>query len=361
MDRPQIVKWFRRHLWLVLSGLGVFLGLSLFLGQYYPVPILLHTGLAKLQDLSNPIPAVATAASPLASPLRSGAKASTPLKPVSPSPQPTVLPSAVTALSPEQEAINRRNKAEFEASLPTVDSLIEMRVAIAEGIASTILIPTTNAAVLNREGTPLQTLTAGKTYAVQADSQSLQLNGSRLPPAIMIDPGVGTFYLGDRSYRGRLLLIADGNNLWAVNLVSMRSYLYSVVGSEVYPDWDMNALKAQAVAARSYALTYYFRPVNEIYHLGATERYQVYKGTERETDTTRQSVDETAGEFVSRRGDIVESLYAASDDIVMEAFAGQGMSQIGAQGLAKEGYPYKQILSHYYPGTGVGRISQDLE
>jgi stage II sporulation protein D len=244
-----------------------------------------------------------------------------------------------------------------------------MRVAIAEGVSSLTVSTSTNAVVVDDAGKKLQTLSAGATYTASPSGRSLRLNSSRLPSAVLITPSSdGVFYLGNaavsaepRAYRGQLLLVVDAGYVWAVNFVNMNTYLYSVVGSEVSPSWNMEALKAQAVAARSYALTYYFKPVNSAYHLGATEHYQVYRGIEREADRTRQAVNTTAGEFVSYRGDIVESLYAASDDIVMEAFQGKGMSQLGALSLADQGYTYKQILRNYYPGTGVGRIAQDLE
>jgi peptidoglycan hydrolase-like amidase len=123
----------------------------------------------------------------------------------------------------------------------------------------------------------------------------------------------------------------------------------------------MEALKAQAVAARSYALTYYFKPVSPLFHLSATEYYQVYSGISREAERTRQAVDGTAGQYVSYQGGIVESLYAASDDIVADAFRGRGMSQLGAKSLAEQGYSYQKILEYYYPGTAVGRIKQYYE
>lgn len=155
--------------------------------------------------------------------------------------------------------------------------------------------------------------------------------------------------------------MADSGKLWAVNYVNLRQYLYSVVGAEVSPSWPMAALKAQAIAARSYALTYYFKPANKLYHLGSDEYFQVYKGIESEANTIYKAVNETAGSFVSYRGGIVESLYAASDDIVSEAFQGRGMSQLGALSLAEKGYTYEQILKNYYPKTGVGRIEIDPE
>lgn len=186
--------------------------------------------------------------------------------------------------------------------------------------------------------------------------------GSQLPGVVLIDPVPGgMFYLDNRPYRGRLMIVSNGSQLLAVNHVNLKHYLYSVVASEVSPSWPAAALKAQAIAARSYALTYYFRPANALYHLGSDEYFQVYSGTPKEAASSNQAVDATAGEFVSYRGGIVESLYAASDDIVADAFQGKGMSQLGALGLAQRGYGYEQILSYYYPKTGVGRIELDQE
>jgi peptidoglycan hydrolase-like amidase len=258
--------------------------------------------------------------------------------------------------------MNQRAKAAFEASLSSVDSLIEMRVAIAKGVSALTLNVSTDAELVDQNGQHLGSLAAEEAYKAQANGASISLAAQELSSPVWIEPPPGgTFTLGDRTYRGRLLLAANGSHLWGVNFVSLKQYLYSVVASEVSPSWPMEALKAQAVAARSYALTYHFKPVNSLYQLGDDEYFQVYSGLAKEADATNRAVDATAGEFVSYRGGVVESLYAASDDIVAEAFQGKGMSQLGALGLAEKGYTYEQILENYYPGTGVGRIQQDYE
>ena len=69
----------------------------------------------------------------------------------------------------------------------------------------------------------------------------------------------------------------------------------------------------------------------------------------------------TAGEFISYEGGIVESLYAASQEIVDDAHSGSGMSQLGARDLADQGYSYAEILGRYYPGTALGRLQTDAE
>lgn len=283
----------------------------------------------------------------------------------SPAAQPPTTPTPPAGSQPlpdltaEEEAINRQAIEQFQTSLASVDSYIEMQVAIAEGISATSLSFSSDAILRDRDGNTLRTVSPDQSYSVQPQGEGIAFGSWQLPSVVMVEiPLDQVFRLGDRTYRGQLLLVAERGYLWAVNSVSMRQYLYSVVASEVSPSWNTEALKAQAVAARSYALTFYFNPVNSLYHLGATQRHQVYSGIEREDDRTSQAVDLTAGEFVSHEGGIVQSLYAASDKIVAEVFRGQGMSQLGALNLAEQGYSYEQILGNYYPGTALGRIEQ---
>lgn len=303
-----------------------------------------------------PLPSAAVLPTPAQSP-SSTAKRPTTGKRQAETPSPTE-----PTLTPEQQQAQQAAIATLQSSIASVDSLVEMKVAIEVAVPAVTIGVSAESRLLDQTGAELNTLAAGSSYTAQVDSTGILLDGSPLPALIWVEPPTdGLFYLNDRAYRGRLLLVAEAGKLWAVNLVSLKNYLYSVVPSEVSPSWEMQALKAQAVAARSYALTYYFKPVNSLYDMGDDEYFQVYKGIESEADRTREAVDATAGEFVSHRGGVVESLYAASDDIVAEAFQGRGMSQLGALNLAEQGYTYDQILATYYPGTAVGRIAQDTE
>jgi stage II sporulation protein D len=269
---------------------------------------------------------------------------------------------AAPQLTANQQRLNEQYKQSVVNSAASVDSLIEMRVAIAEGVPAVTISSPSDVTLMSQDRQPLNSITAGTAYTVQPSAKGLTVNGSELPAVVLLEPASdATFSLGDRSYRGKLMLVNDGGKLWAVNLVNLRSYLHSVVASEVSSSWPQEALKAQSVAARSYALTYYFKPMSGLFHLGATEYYQVYSGIGREAASTNQAVDATAGEFVSYRGGIVESLYAASDDIVAEAFQGHGMSQLGALNLAEQGYSYQQILGGYYPNTGLGKFVSDYQ
>jgi stage II sporulation protein D len=119
-------------------------------------------------------------------------------------------------------------------------------------------------------------------------------------------------FISDDWYRGRLRLVARPDGLLAVNHVPLEEYLYSVVGSEMYPFWPLEALKAQAVAARSFILFRLRRPADPDFDVGRTVTWQAYKGYSRESDSTREAVTATTGQVVTYRGQIIEAVYHAA-------------------------------------------------
>jgi stage II sporulation protein D len=243
------------------------------------------------------------------------------------------------------------------ASATSIDEALEMRVAIARGVSSLEVGSNTQGWLVDIQSQERCDIPAQTSFMAQPSGGGINFNGCQLSGAVWLEAvHGGQVFVGGSWYRGRVLLLNQGNRLLAVNFVLLGNYLSSVVGSEMYPDWPLEALKAQAVAARSYALTHHVRPASDHFDLDNTQRYQAYKGIAVETNTTQAAVTATAGEFISYQGGIVESLYAASDQIVQEAHGGQGMSQTGAKNYAAQGYTYGQILSTYYPGTGLSRL-----
>lgn len=233
----------------------------------------------------------------------------------------------------------------------------EIRVAIANKVDSLTIGSSTQAYILASNGKALQKLPASQAFLAQPYQSNIIIGSGKLPNAVWISPTKGgSVYVGDRWYRGKLLLLSLENKLLAVNYVDLEHYLSSVVGSEMHPTAPVEALKAQAVAARSYALVHLVRPASTWYNLGNTQRWQVYKGMNSEYNTSQLAVKATAGQIISYKGGVVESLYASTDEIVDQAHGGMGMSQTGAYQLAAQGYNYQQILRHYYPGTATTRL-----
>jgi len=239
----------------------------------------------------------------------------------------------------------------------TIDTNLEMRVAVAKGVSQLAVGLSGEGYLMNLDGNGYCPMRPQTSAIARPNANGIDFGGCQLSTAAWLESADGAYvYVGDRWYRGRVLLLSDGSTLMAVNFVLLLDYLSSVVGSEMYPDWPQEALKAQAVAARSYALTHHVRHANRAYDLDNTQRYQAYLGIAKETNTTQAAVLATAGEYISLQGGIVESLYAASDDIVQWAHGGRGMSQTGAMELAANGFSYEQILANYYPGTGLSVI-----
>jgi len=128
-----------------------------------------------------------------------------------------------------------------------------------------------------------------------------------LPGADDPDPGL---WLQQRRYRGRLQLRLEGGVLQVVNHLPLETYLTSVVGSEMPASWPMEALRAQAVAARTYALK--ARKPAAAFDLQATTASQVYKGVESETPSTRAAVAGTRGLVLTYNNALIDAVFHSS-------------------------------------------------
>lgn len=121
--------------------------------------------------------------------------------------------------------------------------------------------------------------------------------------------GVGA----SRIYRGVIEVVkGQSKGLTAVNHVDMEDYLYGVVPCEMSASWHIEALKAQAVAARSMATFQYTRYLSRGYNLVDTTYSQVYRGITSEHPNTTAAVDATRGEVATYNGKVAETVYSAS-------------------------------------------------
>ncbi|MUT67291.1 SpoIID/LytB domain-containing protein [Paenibacillus sp. NEAU-GSW1] len=114
----------------------------------------------------------------------------------------------------------------------------------------------------------------------------------------------------NRTYRGEFELSEFNGKLAVINELPFEHYLYSVVGGEMSPSWSIEALKAQAVSARTYALYQGFG--FQIAHVVDSVTSQAYYGTEKEKPETIRAVDETAGEVMLYKGKLIEALFSSS-------------------------------------------------
>ncbi|MEH1846203.1 MAG: SpoIID/LytB domain-containing protein [Nostoc sp.] len=188
-----------------------------------------------------------------------------------------------------------------------------LRVAIERGVNQVKVGSSTTGIVKDSTGRTLGQLPAMSAYYAQTIPGGVALDKWQ-SGLFWIEPtGKGFVYIGERWYRGRTLVVPTEKGLTAVNWVDDQEYLYSVLGGEMDASWPQEALKAQAIAARTYALYERERQRNNpIYDLGNTpDHWQIYKGVISESPATYAAVDSTLGQVLTYKNRIILSVFHA--------------------------------------------------
>lgn len=184
-------------------------------------------------------------------------------------------------------------------------------------------------------------------------------------------------------YHGKLMVKVINGNLTVINDIDLENYIKGVVPSEMPPSWEYEALKAQAIAARSFALANLGKQAKNGYDLKDNTEDQAYGGASVETNKTNKAVEETYGLVLTYDMKIISAYYSASaggmtsasvwggsapylhsvpsfDDNVKKNGHGVGMSQHGANNLAKQGYNAYQILQYFYQNVKFAKLNNSL-
>jgi len=118
----------------------------------------------------------------------------------------------------------------------------------------------------------------------------------------------GDFFTGGVHYKGGIEIWKGKNGLYVVNEIPFEEYVKSVVTAEVGTNWEMEALKAQAVISRTYAVFQKNMNGNLHYHITSSVLHQVYKGDSSD-DRIAYAVEKTSGEILTYEGKPIEALY----------------------------------------------------
>lgn len=128
--------------------------------------------------------------------------------------------------------------------------------------------------------------------------------------AVSNEAGIQLEERSKRTYRGNMELSNLRGSLAVINEVPLEQYLYAVVGGEVSSSWPDEALKAQAVAARSYAMAQGNR--FDVANVVDSTLSQVYNGIGSEAPVIIKAVDATAGEVLMSGGKVVEAVFSSN-------------------------------------------------
>ena len=217
--------------------------------------------------------------------------------------------------------------------------------------------------------------------AIKIDGEYKRINSDK----IVIKPEEGGFVsVKQKWYRGYFKIVNSGKGLTIMNDIPIEEYIQGVVPSEMPSTWSHDAHKAQAIAARSYAIANLGKRAKHGYDLYDTPEDQAYGGATAETQQTNDAVIETEGVVLIYDGKIIPAYYSASagghtknasqvwnkdlayikarpsfDEGIKKNGHGVGMSQYGANNLAKKGYNAYQILRYFYPNTKFAKINSE--
>lgn len=192
----------------------------------------------------------------------------------------------------------------------------------------------------------------------------------------------GFVYTKNKWYRGILRVKNVDNSLTVINDVCLENYVQGVLPAEMPSSWSKEALKAQAIAVRTYAVANYGKNSSKGFDLVDTQMDQVYDGIQAETERSNTAVLETNGIVMTYDNKPISAMYSSSaggrtksamesfgndipylqsvpsyDDDVKSNGHGVGMTQHGAKNLALMGNNAYQILSHFYNNIQFARLN----
>jgi stage II sporulation protein D len=238
-----------------------------------------------------------------------------------------IFPSGARAFTAEymldrvkQEALEQKKplppetKAEPEPAAPGGDEPM-IRVVLDSG-SDVRLVLDSPAGV--RFGSQNEQWPAGE-YAFALRNGRVHFQSRQLGREIILVPGGGCcFSVGKKHYAGEAVVLAHEGKLLLINRLGMETYLQGVVPREMSPSWDLEALKSQAVAARSYALYLALKSQDKPYDVAATTASQVYGGADAGNERTRQAVSSTRGQILEYDDSPVLSYFHAHSGGMLE-------------------------------------------
>ncbi|SDF11301.1 SpoIID/LytB domain-containing protein [Sporolituus thermophilus] len=159
---------------------------------------------------------------------------------------------------------------------------------------------------------------AGERVSLAYKNGVIVLNGKPLETRSIgvVLNGKGERYIevNKRRYRGDIEVhpTHGETGLTVVNILPVEQYLYGIIAREISPEWAIEAVKAQAVAARTYALYNLGKHADDGFDVCATTDCQVYGGRDSEAPRATQAVDETRGMVIQYRGQLISAYFHSS-------------------------------------------------
>ena len=232
----------------------------------------------------------------------------------------------------------------------------QVRVALQVGATSLIVGGGAPLTVTQPDGTPIARLAPGEAWRVVIAGQGLALvsptgrTTDRADALAIIpeDPG-DVVRAGRRDYHGTFDVLRDRTGLTLINRVGLEAYIGGVVGGEMgrRDPGEIEALRAQAVASRTYALRNMGRWRSAGFDFYATVADQVYGGVTAENPLALQAVQDTRGEIVTSGGAPIDAFFFSTCG---------GRTADGTEAFRGASQPYLRSIADV-DGSGVAYCS----
>ena len=184
-----------------------------------------------------------------------------------------------------------------------------VRVAISRGAA--VSVGGEGIAITGINGSDNVSIQSNDGIEARAGRDGIVVNG-RSYSSLKIESKESGIKVKGKRYRGKIEIVMDKSSLLLINELKLEDYLVGLINQEISSKWPMEAVKAQAVVARTYALYQKKNRKYPTYDLESTVTSQVYGGMDSEDELARQAVKETEGEVAYYNGEMIQALYHSS-------------------------------------------------
>lgn len=228
--------------------------------------------------------------------------------------QGTIDLSALSVRAPEPPAQDPQNQKQFTETT--------VRVLLAEKAKSAYIKHSGKVYIYTQNLDKKYKISTAGTLAVKTlGNGKIQIGTLQATQPIILEPASGTL-LGwnNNSYSGKIYIIPAQNTFHLVEHAPLETYLYGVLPYEMSYSWPLEALKAQAVAARTYTLKTLEGVKNQNFDVYSDVRSQMYKGGGKQYDSVKKAVDQTRGQVLTYEDKLFFTYYhancgGATDDV----------------------------------------------
>ena len=194
-----------------------------------------------------------------------------------------------------------------------ISQAMTVRVAVMKKVKAVTISSEWPVNVVNgRDGSPVAVAEA-RTMKVKYTKGGFSVNGKNISSGDLRFSTSGIIKAGGASYHGMIQVVKNhAGGAAVVNHVDMEDYVAGVISREMGPEWPLEALKAQAIASRTYAIMRMDRAADRIYDLDNTVASQVYHGTRGVGSNVKEAVFSTSGMIAMYEGEPAYTFYHSS-------------------------------------------------